>query len=71
MTEREFTILSLLDRWGPMTPGELAASWPGPYITTHQNMTANLTRLAKRKFVYREPDGIWQLEHQARWLLEV
>jgi len=70
MTEREFTILSLLDRWGPLTPGELAAHWPGPYITTHQNMVANLNRLAGREWVQRDYIGIWHLRPRARWLLE-
>ena len=75
MTSREFTILELLDQWGPMTPGELAASWPTPAFaaTTHQDMTANLNRLAAvpREFVFRDTGGIWHLRRRARWFLTV
>lgn len=68
MTQREFDLLHRLKVNGPQTPGELADY--GLYRwDSHQLVTANLRRLAQRRFVRRDDRGIWHLTYQAGALL--
>jgi DNA-binding MarR family transcriptional regulator len=72
MTSGQLSVLEDLRRYGPQTPGELAAvmnparaGWMG-----HQTVTANLHRLRRRGYVRRDDGGIWHLLGAAAKVLD-
>jgi DNA-binding HxlR family transcriptional regulator len=73
VTSGEFEILAGLERWGPLTAGELLSDWQRIWGggRTWQGYAAKLRALERRGFVYRSDPvaHIWDLTEKAREVL--